>query len=234
MKTRLLFVTLIIILIVIFFKLQLHQYASLDALKAQQANITEHHHLHPLKTALIFFLIYIAITALSLPGAAILTLAGGMIFGLLAGTLLVSFASTIGATFAFLSARFLLHETLEKRFSTKLHTINQGIEKDGAFYLLTLRLVPIFPFFVVNLALGLTKMKTAIFFPLSQLGMLPGTIVYIYAGTELAKINTLKDIFSPGLILAFTLLGLFPLISKKAIDIISQRRARAIQPQNIE
>ena len=224
MKIKIALVGLIALLIFFFFYFDLHQYANLDTLKAKQSHIAEYNNTHPLYTALIFFIAYIAITGLSLPGAAILTLAGGAVFGLLKGVLLVSFASTIGATLAFLSSRFLFRESLQQKFSEKLHIINQGIAKDGAFYLFTLRLVPAFPFFVVNLVMGLSPIKTLTFFIISQIGMLAGTIVYVYAGTQLAQISTLKDILSPELFIAFTLLGLFPLIAKKTIDFIQSRR----------
>jgi len=153
-----------------------------------------------------------------------MTLTGGAIFGLLKGTLLVSFASTIGATLAFLASRYLFRKSLQQRFATRLQVINQGIEKDGAFYLFTLRLVPAFPFFIINIVMGLTPIKTLTFFLVSQIGMLAGTIVYVNAGTQLAQIGTLKDIFSPELIISFTLLGVFPLISKKTIDFVQLRR----------
>ena len=224
MKIKIAFISLIALLVFIFFYFGLHEYANLETLKAQQTTITEFNNTDPLAAALIYFTIYIIISGLSLPGAAIMTLAGGAVFGLLKGTLLVSFASTIGATLAFLISRYLFREPLQLRFAERLHIINQGIEKDGAFYLFTLRLVPAFPFFIVNIVMGLTPIKTLTFFLVSQLGMLAGTIVYIFAGTQLAQINSLKDIFSAELILSFTLLGLFPLIAKKTIDFIQSRR----------
>jgi uncharacterized membrane protein YdjX (TVP38/TMEM64 family) len=224
MKIKIAFISLVALFIFIFFYFGLHQYANLDTLKAQQTTITEFNNTEPLTAALIFFTVYIVITGLSLPGAAIMTLAGGAVFGLLKGILLVSFASTIGATLAFLISRYLFREALQNKFAERLHIINQGIEKDGAFYLFTLRLVPVFPFFIVNLVMGLTPIKTLTFFLVSQLGMLAGTIVYVFAGTQLAQINNLKDIFSVELILSFTLLGLFPLIAKKTIDFIQSRR----------
>ena len=224
MKIKIAFIGFIALLIFIFFYFGFHQYANLDSLKAQQTTIAEYNNTHPLSAALIFFSAYIFITGLSLPGAAIMTLAGGAIFGLLMGVLLASFASTIGATIAFLTSRFLLRESVQKKFAERLHVINQGIEKEGAFYLFTLRLVPAFPFFIVNLVMGLTPIRTLTFFIISQVGMLAGTIVYVYAGTQLAQINSLKDIFSPGLIISFTLLGLFPLIAKKTIEFIQSRR----------
>jgi len=225
MKIKFAIISLIALFIFIFFYFGLHEYANLDTLKAQQTNITEFNNTDPLTAALIFFTVYIVITGLSLPGAAIMTLAGGAVFGLLKGTLLVSFASTIGATLAFLISRYLFREPLQKRFAERLYIINQGIEKDGAFYLFTLRLVPAFPFFIVNIVMGLTPIKTLTYFLVSQLGMLAGTIVYIYAGTQLAQINSLKDIFSAELILSFTLLGLFPLIAKKTIDFIQSNES---------
>jgi len=232
MKIKIAFISLIALLIFIFFYSGLHQYTNLDTLKAQQTTITEYTNTYPLYAALIYFATYVVITGLSLPGAAIMTLAGCAVFGLLMGVLLVSFASTIGATFAFLISRFLLRESLQNKFAERLHIINQGIEKDGAFYLFTLRLVPAFPFFIVNLVMGLTPIKTLTFFIVSQIGMLAGTIVYVYAGTQLAQINSLKDIFSAELILSFTLLGLFPLIAKKTIDFIQSRRQ--IENKDIE
>lgn len=151
-----------------------------------------------------------------------MTVAGGMIFGLYIGTLLCSFASTIGATCAFLAARFLFQERLQEKFSNRLVAINKGIEKDGAFYLFTLRLVPAFPFFMVNLVMGLTPMKTLTFFLISQVGMLAGTIIYVYAGTQLSQIKSMQDIISGKLLFAFILLGLFPLLSKKIIEAINK------------
>jgi uncharacterized membrane protein YdjX (TVP38/TMEM64 family) len=233
MKIKIAFFCLIALLVFIFFYFGFHQYANLEFLKFQQAYISEYTASHPLYAAFIFFTAYVVITGLSLPGAAIMTLAGGAVFGLLTGMLLVSFASTIGATFAFLASRYLFRESLQQKFADRLQVINQGIEKDGAFYLFTLRLVPVFPFFIINLVMGLTPMKTLTFFLVSQVGMLAGTIVYVFAGTQLAQINTLKDIFSPELIFAFTLLGVFPLLAKKTVDFIQSRRQTGKQ-QNYE
>ncbi len=204
--------------LVLFFIFDLNQYFSLDYITSQKQAIAEYQEAHPLKTGLLYFAIYVVVTALSLPAAAIVTLAGGAIFGVIYGTVLVSFASTIGATLAFLMARTLLRDTVERRFSQTLESINKGVEREGAFYLFGLRLVPIFPFFAVNLLMGLTSMKTWRFFVVSQLGMLPGTIVYVNAGTQLAQLESLADISSPGLILSFALLGIFPLIAKKMLD----------------
>lgn len=215
------------ILIFLFFYLQLNEYTSIDFLKIQQQNIVAYKQLHPIYSAIIFFLMYIVFTALSLPGgASIMTVASGMIFGLYIGTLLSSFASTIGATCAFLVARFLFQEKLQEKFSNKLKSINNGIEKEGVFYLFTLRLVPAFPFFMVNLVMGLTSMKTSAFFLTSQLGMLAGTIIYVYAGTQLSQINSMQDIVSEKLLFSLILLGLFPLLSKKIIEAIKNYREK--------
>lgn len=223
MKLRLTVIGLFAVAVFIFFFFGLHQYVSLDYLKTQQAMIVAYYHANPVTTGSIFFAIYIAITALSLPGAAIMTLAGGVIFGLFVGTLIVSFASTIGATLAFLLSRFLFRDFLQKKFAERLQIINQGIKEDGALYLFTLRLVPIFPFFIVNLLMALTPIKTSTFFIISQIGMLAGTVVYVYAGTQIAKINALEDILSVELLVAFCLIGLLPLISKKATAMIRIR-----------
>ena len=181
----------------------------------------------PLLVILSFFFIYIAVTALSLPGAAILTLAAGAQFGLWLGVIIVSFASTIGATLAFLVSRFLLRDTIESKFGDKLKTFNDNIEKDGAFYLFTVRLVPVFPFFLVNLVMGLTRLKTLVFYLVSQIGMLAGTIVFVNAGTQLAKIDSLAGILSPGLIFSFALLGIFPLVAKKIVEVIKANKIYA-------
>ena len=159
--------------------------------------------------------IYILITALSLPGAAVMTLAGGALLGFWLGTLAASLASTIGATLACFVSRYVLRDWVQGKFGDKLAAINRGIEKEGKFYLFTLRLIPIFPFFVINLVMGLTTISLVTFYWVSQLGMLPGTMVYVNAGKELARIDSLSGILSPGLIFSFVLLGLFPLVVKK-------------------
>jgi pyruvate/2-oxoglutarate dehydrogenase complex dihydrolipoamide dehydrogenase (E3) component/uncharacterized membrane protein YdjX (TVP38/TMEM64 family) len=175
----------------------------------------------------VYFGVYVAVTALSLPGAVILTLAGGAIFGLVWGTVVVSFASTVGATLAMLAARTILRDSIEQRFGKRLAELNKGVEREGPFYLFTLRLIPAMPFFVLNLLMGLTRMKTLTYFWVSQLGMLAGTIVYVYAGTELGKVDSLRSVASPGLIGAFVLLGLFPLLTKKTLDAVQRRKVYA-------
>ncbi len=221
-SSRVLLLLLIIFAIGAFFYFDLQQFLTLDMLKSKQAELLDTWSTHPIRVIAIYGLIYIAVTGLSLPGAVILTLAGGAIFGLLWGTVIVSFASTIGATLAFLAARFLFRDSVMNRFGDRLTTINQGIAKEGAFYLFTLRLVPLFPFFIINLVMGLTTIKTTTFYWVSQLGMLAGTIVYVYAGTQLGKIDSLAGIVSPGLLAAFVMLGIFPLLAKTLVNRIKQ------------
>ena len=208
----------IVLIAFTYFYFDLQHFLTLESLKAQQQTISNYRDSHPMLASSIYILIYVAITGLSLPGATILTLAGGAIFGLVWGTLIVSFASTIGATLAFLAARFLFRNVVHEKFGDRLTAINAGIAKDGAFYLFTLRLIPLFPFFVVNLVMGLTELKTITFFWVSQLGMLAGTLVYVNAGTQLTKIESLSGILSPALVGSFALLGIFPLIAKKLVE----------------
>ncbi len=222
---KILLVLTLVVLIYSFFAFDITDYLNLDFIKSQQAAIEGYYHAHPWLTAFAFFGFYIAVTALSLPGAVIMTLAGGAIFGLLWGFILVSFASTIGATLAFLVSRFLLRDTVQSRFGDHLSAINQGVEKEGAFYLFTLRLVPVFPFFIINLLMGLTPIRTSTFYLVSQIGMLAGTLVFVNAGTQLAKIDSLQGILSPGLIFSFVLLGLFPWIAKKIVSLVKARKA---------
>ncbi len=234
MKKYLAKIVLVIVVIVLatsFFALDLGQYLTLENLKSQQETFRAYYQQHKGLTLAVYFGIYVLMAALSLPGAAVMTLAGGAFFGLVAGSIVVSFASSIGATLAFLVSRFLLRESVQGKFGEKLKAINQGIEKDGAFYLLTLRLVPIFPFFVINLVLGLTPIRVLVFYIVSQLGMLPGTIVYVNAGTQLAKIESLQDILSPALIFSFVLLGVFPLVAKFIVAAIKKRRVYANWPK---
>ncbi len=226
-KTRWAVLAVFAALIAAFFAFDLGRFLSLEQLRASKAAIDAYRDGHPLLASLAYFLAYVAVTALSLPGAAILTLAGGAVFGLLWGLLLVSFASSIGATLAFLTSRFLLRDAIQSRYGDRLRPINDGIRKDGAFYLFTLRLVPVFPFFVINLLMGLTPIRTRTFYWVSQVGMLAGTTVYVNAGTELGKLESLAGILSPTLVASFVLLGLFPLIARKAVEKINARRAQA-------
>ncbi|MBI2311737.1 MAG: FAD-dependent oxidoreductase [Betaproteobacteria bacterium] len=226
-KKKLTVLLAIAALVAAFFAFDLSRYLTLDYFKSQQAAIDAYTQARPLTAAALYFALYIAVTGLSLPGAALMTLAGGAIFGLLWGTIIVSFASSIGATLAFLASRFLLRDLVQTRFGDSLRAVNRGIEKDGAFYLFTLRLVPAFPFFVINLAMGLTPIRTWTFYLVSQAGMLAGTLVYVNAGTQIAKIESLSGILSPGLIISFTLLGIFPLIARKAVDFAKARKVYA-------
>ncbi|MCA3000933.1 MAG: FAD-dependent oxidoreductase [Burkholderiales bacterium] len=226
-KSKVLLVLAVIGLITAYFVFDLGRYASLDYVKTQQAALTNYYQAQPWQAAAIFFAVYVAVTGLSLPGAAILTLAAGALFGIVKGVIIVSFASTIGATLAFLVARFILRDSIQAKFGDKLKSFNDGVTKDGAFYLFTLRLVPAFPFFLINVVMGLTPMRTWTFFWVSQVGMFLGTVVFVNAGTQLAEITSLKGILSPGLIGAFVLLGIFPIIAKKIIDGIKARKVYA-------
>ncbi len=205
-----------------FFAFDLKQYLTLESFQASRARIDAYYAAHPLRAIAIYFAIYVAVTALSLPGAAIMTLAGGAIFGLAVGTVVVSFASSIGATLAFLAARFLLRDWVHARFGDRLQAINDGVRKEGAFYLFALRLVPVFPFWLINLAMALTPMRARTFYWVSQVGMLAGTVVYVYAGTQLGQLR-----LSAGLIAAFGLLGVFPLAAKRVLAAIERQRVYA-------
>ncbi|MEZ4743064.1 MAG: TVP38/TMEM64 family protein [Bdellovibrionota bacterium] len=212
-------VTLVVIIVLVtaIYKTGLLEKLNLEYIKSSQADFLKIYHEQPFLIISIFFLAYVLSTALSLPGAVVLTLAGGGVFGFWLGTLIVSFASTIGATLACLGSRFILRDWVQGKFGEKIKAINDGIAKEGAFYLFTLRLVPIFPFFMINLVLGLTKMRIWTFFWVSQLGMLAGTMVYVNAGKELAKIDSLGGILSPRLLLSFAILGIFPILVKKIV-----------------
>lgn len=217
---KILIVAVIAVFITTFYALGLSDYLSFSYIKENQLLFDAYYDDNPVMVSLSFFTLYIISTALSIPGAAFLTLIGGAVFGLVWGMVLISFASSIGATLAFLVSRFLLRETIQRRFGVHLHNINKGIEKEGAFYLFTLRLIPVFPFFLVNLVMGLTTIKTTTYYWVSQLGMLAGTLVYVNAGTQLAQLESASGILSLPLIISFTLLGLFPLLAKKVISII--------------
>ncbi len=207
-----------------FFYFEGGQYLTLAAIKTQQSHIADYYLTQPLQTMLLFFVLYVLITALSLPGAALMTLLAGAIFGLLWGTIIVSFASTLGASLAFLTARFLFREQVQHRFAKQLVTINDNVQRHGGFYLFTLRLVPVVPFFIINLVMGLTKLPLLTFFTVSQVGMLAGTLVYVNAGTQLAQIDSLQGILSLPLLASFVLLGTFPLLAKRAIGYLQGRK----------
>ncbi|TQQ54796.1 TVP38/TMEM64 family protein [Vibrio cholerae] len=206
---------------------QFSQYLTLDVAKAKQAELANYIDAHLLQAALIYFVVYVLLTAFSIPGATVVTLLGAALFGFWLSLLLASFASTIGATLAFLSSRFLLRDWVQAKFADKLQTINQGIERDGAFYLLSLRLIPIFPFFLINLVMGLTPISTWRYYWVSQLGMLPGTAVYLNAGTQLAEISSLGEIVSLPVLASFVLLGVFPIVVKWLMDKVQQRATQS-------
>lgn len=223
-------------LISIYFALGLGSYLSFENLKSGLGQFETWRIDSPVLTGLIFFSFYVAVAAFSLPGAAVMTLAAGALFGLLWGTIIVSFASSIGATFAFLVSRYLFRDAIQSRFEDRLRTINNGMAKDGKFYLFTLRLVPLFPFFIVNLLMGLTPIRTVSYYWVSQIGMLAGTLVYVNAGTHLAKISGLNSIISPGMLVSFTLLGVFPLFAKWFLHYLQRRRvyAKWKRPKNFD
>ena len=230
-KKRLHFKKIAVILIILSIGLGiklsgLDQYLTLEVLRTYKQNLMEFYQHNQLQVLGLYSLAYVVTTALSIPGAAVMTLAGGAVFGLLAGTLVVSFASTIGATIAFLTSRFLLRDWVQAKFGDKLEKVNKGIEGEGYLYLFTLRLVPVFPFFAVNLLMGLTSMSARTFYIVSQIGMLPGTIVYVNAGKELGRINSLSDIMSLRLIISFALLGIAPLAAKKMVSFIQAKREK--------
>ncbi len=225
MYKRILVVAAVVAAFLTFFALDLGQYLDFETLQARRDELESLVTANPLLMMAGFFLLYVAVVALSIPGAAVMTLAAGFLFGLPWGTALVSVASTLGATLAFLIARFLFRDAVQQRYADRLRALNRGVEREGAFYLFALRLVPIFPFFVINIAMALTPIKALTFLIVSWAGMLPGTLVYVNAGTQLARIENPGDILSPVLIGSFVLLGLFPLIAKRLLDFFKRRRA---------
>jgi len=225
---KLFLVLLMVLAVSLFFYFDLNELLTLDGMKASLSTFEAWRASSPLLAAGLYFLIYVLVTALSLPGAAIMTLAGGALFGLLTGTIIISFASSVGALLAFLVSRYVLRDTVHAKFDgERLRAINAGIKRDGAFYLFTLRLIPAFPFFLINLLMGLTAIRAVTFYWVSQLGMLAGTIVYVNAGTQLAQLDSLSGILSPALLFSFALLGLFPLLAKKAVGLIKRHRIYA-------
>src|SRR6266404_664794 len=215
---------LLAIAVIAWFALDLGRFLTLEKLHEQQEWLVQQKNASPLLFGAAFFAFYVLITGASIPGATVLTLAAGAVFGLLWGVILVSFASALGATIAFIVARYVLRDFIRRRFEKQSAAVDAGIKKDGVFYLLALRLVPIFPFFLINLAMGLTAIPLTTFYWVSQLGMLPGTIVYVNAGTQLSQVKTLADVASPALLGSFALLGIFPLLAKFALDGIKARK----------
>ena len=208
-----------------YFLFDLGQYLSLESFKARQAEIVAAKDANPLLYVAAFFLLYVVVTGLSIPGASIMSLVAGALFGLVLGTIIVSFASTIGATLAFLSSRYLLRDWVQGKFGERLRAIDDGLAKDGAFYLFTLRLIPVFPFFVINLLMGLTRIKTWTFFWVSQLGMLAATVVFVNAGTQISQLESTSGLLSPTLIGSFAALALFPWAAKWLLGFVNRRRA---------
>lgn len=226
-RRKLLLLGMILSLIGAWYAFDLGHYFTLEQAKTQQLALQDTIAAHPLVSSIVYFVMYIVVTALSLPGAAIMTLLGAALFGFWWSLLLVSFASTIGATLAFLFSRFILRDWVQAKFGHRLNTINAGIEKDGPFYLFTLRLIPVFPFFLINLLMGLTPISARMFYLVSQFGMLAGTAVYINAGTRLGEIETLSGIISAPVLISLALLGIFPLLTKFIMGIINRRRVYA-------
>ncbi|AMO69191.1 pyruvate/2-oxoglutarate dehydrogenase complex dihydrolipoamide dehydrogenase (E3) component [gamma proteobacterium BDW918] len=227
MKTRIALLALLIIAVAGFFIADLDHYFSLAGARALQGEVLVWRTEQPILLAAIMFVVYVAIAALSLPGAAVMTLLVGASFGLGWGLLIVSFASSVGATLAFLMTRYILRDSVQARFGERLQTINAGVERDGMFYLFSLRLVPVFPFFLINMLMGLTPLKTRQFYWVSQLGMLPGTVIFVNAGSQLSELNSLSGILSPALLASFVLLGIFPFIAKWLLAVIKARRVYA-------
>ncbi|MFT6592761.1 MAG: putative membrane protein YdjX (TVP38/TMEM64 family), partial [Zhongshania sp.] len=227
MIKKIVFVSLIVAAVISFFALGFNEYLSLEGVKQLQVDLASWRADRPVLLAMILFSSYVLIAALSLPGAAVMTLLVGAIFGLGWGLLIASFASSIGATLAFLMTRYVLRDTIQRRFGERLKSINDGVTREGSFYLFSLRLVPVFPFFLINMLMALTPIKLRQFYWVSQLGMLPGTLVYVNAGSQLSELTSLSGILSPSLLFSFVLLGVFPLIAKKALAWLSVKKANA-------
>ena len=224
-RYKIILLLLIVAVVVAGAWLDISQYLTLEEFRTRQESLQTAVDQNLLASLIIYFLIYVTVAALNIPGAAVMTLVAGALFGLLFGTIVVSFASTIGATLAFLLSRYLLRDYVERRFSRAAERINNGVKKEGAYYLFTLRLVPIFPFFVINMAMALTRIRTRTFAWVSQIGMLAGTVVYVNAGTQIGRIESTADILSPQLLASFVLLGIFPLLAKKVLGVIKMRRS---------
>ena len=235
MKTKqILLLVIVIVMALLFFVLDIQQYLNLAYIKSRQTEIDHYYLMNPIKTGAIFFISYVLITSASLPGAGIMTLLGGAIFGTFWGSILCSFASMIGATIAFLIARYLFHDYVQKHFSKKIEPINHGVRKEGSLYLFTVRLVPIFPFFIINIVMALTPIRPFTFAWVSQLGMLLPTIIFVNAGMQLAQIESPSDVLSLELILSFALLGIFPLAAKKTLVYIKKKRHESLADYEVE
>jgi uncharacterized membrane protein YdjX (TVP38/TMEM64 family) len=227
MIKKIVFLSLIVAVVIAFFSLGFNEYLNLEGVKKLQLDLASWRTDQPLLLAMVLFASYVLITALSLPGAAVMTLLVGAVFGLGWGLVIASFASSIGATLAFLMTRYVLRDAVERRFGDRLKAINDGVAREGSFYLFSLRLVPVFPFFLINMLMALTPLKLRQFYWVSQLGMLPGTLVFVNAGSQLSDLTSLSGILSPSLLFSFVLLGLFPLMAKKVLGWLSTRKENA-------
>ncbi len=237
-RNKVAIVALVVVALALFLAFDLGRFLDLGYLKQSQAALADLNDRRPVAVKATYFAVYVAVTALSVPGAAVLTLAGGAMFGLLWGTVLVSFASSLGALLAFLGARFLLRDSVQARFGQRLQEIDRGVQRDGALYLFTLRLVPLIPFFVINLAMGLTRLPARTFYWVSQVGMFAGTLVYVNAGTQLGSVQSVGSILSPGLIGSFVLLAIFPWIARALVGLVQRRRVfarwRSVRPRRFD
>lgn len=223
---KILIAVVIILLIAVFEFIHLDRFFTLSYVKASQERFAAYYGAHRGVMIAAYMATYIVMTSLSLPGATVMTLLGGAVFGLVLGGIAVSFASTIGATLACIVSRYILRDWVQGKFGEKLRIVNEGIEREGAFYLFTLRLIPLFPFWLINLSMGLTKLPVRTYYWVSQLGMLPGTLVYVNAGRELAKVESISGIISPGLIFSFALLGVFPIVARRSVAFFKARREK--------
>lgn len=225
MKKKILILIFLAAILAAFFLFDLDKFLTLDYIKNSQQEFQGFYDHNPFLTVFSFFMIYVVVVGVNLPGAAVLGLAGGALFGFTVGVVTISFASTIGATLACFFSRNLFRDYVQRKFGDRLEKVNKGIEEEGAFYLFTMRLIPAIPFVVINLVMGLTPMKLRTFYWVSQVGMLPGTMVYVNAGKELGKIDSLSGIVQPSLIISFAVLGLFPLVVRKAVAFVKASRS---------
>ena len=226
MKNKILIFVLLVVGIVAFFAFDLGRFLTLDYLKSSRLEFQSFYDLHPVQTIAGYFLVYVAIVGLNLPGAAVLGIAGGALFGFTVAVITISFASSIGATIACFFSRYLFRDYVQRKFGDKLEKVNEGIKNEGAFYLFTMRLIPAIPFVVINLVMGLIPIKLWTFYWVSQVGMLAGTMVFVNAGKELGQITSLAGIIQPSVLIAFVILGLFPLVVKKVVSAVKKRKAQ--------
>ncbi len=225
MKNKILILILLAVVVTLFFAFDLDRFLTLEYLKSSREEFQLFYDRNPFLTIFSFFLIYVVVVGANLPGATVLGLAGGALFGFTVGVIIISFASTIGATLACFFSRYLFRDYVQRRFGDRLEKVNRGVAREGAFYLFTMRLIPAIPFVIINLIMGLTSMRLSTFYWVSQIGMLPGTMVYVNAGKELGQIDSLAGIVQPSLIISFAALGLFPLVVRKVVSFVKARRS---------